>query len=204
MTGLATFGGLVLGTLGAAAGEAPVTDDLVVSSTIPSADALEVRALSAGEPVLVALERSKAGLTPFATTTTTTAPPATTTTAPPAPAPAPAPAPEPVVQAVPAPAPEPAPAPAPSGSAEEAIAAWFPDVYDQAVAVASCESGMDPGAVSSGGGNHGLFQINNVHRGSFEAVTGQPWSEVYNAYYNAQFARHLYDSSGWRPWACQP
>ena len=121
-----------------------------------------------------------------ATTTTTTTPP---TTAPPTTAP-----PAPVVAA----------APAPSGSALEAIAAWFPDVYDQAVQVASCESSLNPGAMSSGGGNHGLFQINSVHAGSFAAVTGQSWDARYNAYYNAQFARYLYDSSGWGPWACRP
>jgi hypothetical protein len=63
---------------------------------------------------------------------------------------------------------------------------------------------MNPSAVSPGGGNHGLFQINNVHRSSFEAVTGRPWSDVYDADANAQFARHLYNGSGWHPWACQP
>jgi hypothetical protein len=85
---------------------------------------------------------------------------------------------------------------------------WINDVFGPeapaATRVASCESGMDPGAVSSGGGNHGLFQINNVHRGTFEAVTGQPWSAVYDAQWNTKFAKHLYDQSGWRPWACQP
>jgi hypothetical protein len=122
-------------------------------------------------------------------TTTTTAAPTTVppTTAPPTTAP---------------PAVAPAAAPAPSGSALEAIAAWFPDVYDQAVRVASCESSLNPGAVSAGGGNHGLFQINNVHAGSFAAVTGQSWDARYNAHYNAQFARYLYDQSGWGPWAC--
>jgi hypothetical protein len=97
-----------------------------------------------------------------------------------------------------------APAPAPASPAEAAIAHWFPDVYDGAVAVAQCESSMDPDAVSSGGGNHGLFQINFVHENDFVAVTGRPWSDVYNADANAQFARYLYDESGWSPWACSP
>jgi hypothetical protein len=98
-----------------------------------------------------------------------------------------------------------APASAPAGSSvEAAIAAWFPEVYDEAIAVADCESSLNPGAVSRGGGNHGLFQINNVHRGNFEAITGQPWDMVYDAYYNAQYARRLYDASGWRPWTCRP
>lgn len=223
LIGTATLGGLVLGTVGAAAGGAPDVDE-VQSAAAPtsttSADAAEVRALASAPAALVDVLFDKTGIV-APTTSTTIAP--TTTTAPPVveeaaapepapepePAPAPAPEPAPVVEA-PAPAPEPAPAPAPepapapSGSAEEAIAAWFPDVYSQAVRVASCESGMNPGAVSGGGGNHGLFQINSVHRSAFERVTGQPWSQVYNAYYNAQFARSLYDSSGWRPWACRP
>ncbi len=116
------------------------------------------------------------------------------------PAAPPAPATEPTVIAVHA-----APAAAPSGSAEEAIATFFLDVYDQAVTVATCESGLDPAAVSSGGGNHGLFQINNVHRAAFEAATGTAFDPgVYDPYLNAQFARQLFDGSGWEPWACQP
>lgn len=98
----------------------------------------------------------------------------------------------------------PAPAPVPSGDALEAIAAHFADLYDSAVGVARCESTLNPAAVSAGGGNWGLFQINRVHRDSFEAVTGRPWSDVLNADANAQFARWLYDSSGgWGPWACK-
>src|SRR5262245_15069844 len=76
---------------------------------------------------------------------------------------------------------------------------WINDVFGSesgaATRVATCESGLNPGAVSPGGGNHGLFQINNVHRGTFEAVTGQPWSAVYDAQWNTKFAKHLYDQS---------
>jgi hypothetical protein len=161
-------------------------------------------------PLDAAVDAARRG----AATTTTTAAPAveaapvapttTATTAPPPTAPPPAartaaqPPPPP-----PAP-PPPAPPPAPSSSAEGAIAHWFPDVYDEALAVARCESGLNPSAVSPGGANHGLFQINSVHRTSFEAVTGRPWSDVYDADANAQFARHLYDDSGWDAWTCQP
>nr|MDQ3294003.1 transglycosylase SLT domain-containing protein [Actinomycetota bacterium] len=91
-----------------------------------------------------------------------------------------------------------------AGSVEEAVQAWFADVDAQAREVARCESGLNPGAVSSGGRNHGLFQINDVHRSAFTSVTGQPWSSVYSAYYNAQYARYLYDDAGWQPWACRP
>lgn len=94
--------------------------------------------------------------------------------------------------------------PAGSGDALGAIAAHFGDVYDSAVRVADCESSLDPGAVSPGGGNWGLFQINTVHRADFEAFTGRPWSAVLEADANAAYARKLYDGhGGWGPWECR-
>jgi hypothetical protein len=74
----------------------------------------------------------------------------------------------------------------------------------EAIRVARCESSLNPRAVSPGGGNHGLFQINNVHRANFTRVTGQPWSAVYNPHWNAVYAKRLFDQQGWRPWACKP
>jgi len=69
--------------------------------------------------------------------------------------------------------------------------------------VAWCESRLDPNAVSAGGGNHGLFQINNVHRESFARVTGVRFEDGrYDADLNSRFARWLYDQQGWSPWAC--
>ena len=53
-------------------------------------------------------------------------------------------------------------------AAQDAITQAFGPLADQAMGVARCESGLDPNAVSRGGGNWGLFQINTVHRGSFE------------------------------------
>ena len=86
---------------------------------------------------------------------------------------------------------------------QDAVTIAFGPLADQAMGVANCESGLDPNAVSSGGGNWGLFQINTVHRDSFEAVTGQPWSNVVDPYANANFAAWLYNQSGgWGPWAC--
>jgi hypothetical protein len=73
-----------------------------------------------------------------------------------------------------------------------------------ATRVAQCESSMNPEAVSPGGGNHGLFQINNVHRHEFTRVTGEPWSQRYSAYWNTVYAKYLYDRQGWRPWSCKP
>lgn len=89
-------------------------------------------------------------------------------------------------------------------SVQDAITQAFGPIADQAMGVARCESSLDPNAVSSGGGNWGLFQINTVHRDSFESVTGQPWSNVLDPYANATFAAWLYNQSGgWGPWACR-
>ncbi|MGK2928628.1 MAG: transglycosylase SLT domain-containing protein, partial [Acidimicrobiales bacterium] len=101
--------------------------------------------------------------------------------------------------------PEPDPAPvqaAASGSVGDVIARHFGAAAGTATRIARCESGLNPGAVSAGGGNHGLFQINNVHRGTFESVTGASWSAVYDAEANTVFAKWLYDQEGWGPWAC--
>lgn len=83
-----------------------------------------------------------------------------------------------------------------------AIAAHFPPpLYSQAVAVARCESTLNPTAI--GGPNYGLFQIARVHTQDFEAFTGLSWSEaILQADANAAYARKLYDGEGWSPWAC--
>lgn len=107
-----------------------------------------------------------------------------------------------VAQPEPAAEPEPAPAPAPTGGVEGIIQRYFGPNTSKALAVARCESGLNPAAMSPGGGNHGLFQINNVHSGTFESVTGVPWSGRYDAEANTRFAKWLFDQSGWGPWAC--
>lgn len=102
--------------------------------------------------------------------------------------------------------PMPPPDPDPTAMTErEAIERWFPDIRDQAIRVADCESSLNEGAVNPAG-YHGLFQIGEGHRSAFERVTGQSWgSAIYEAYYNAQYARDLYDrSGGWGPWGCKP
>lgn len=106
--------------------------------------------------------------------------------------------------AAPAPA-APAPAPAPSyaaGSVEDIITRYFGASASKAIAVARCESSLNPNAVSAGGGNHGLFQINNVHSGTWQSVTGAPWSARYDAELNTKFAHWLWSQQGWGPWAC--
>ena len=87
--------------------------------------------------------------------------------------------------------------------AQDAITQSFGPISDQAMRVAQCESNLDPNAVSSGGANWGLFQINTIHRDSFESVTGHSWNEILDPYLNARFAAWLYNQSGgWSPWGC--
>ncbi len=180
-----------------------------------------------GHPVH-ALASSPAAAVTFPSTTTstsstTTAPPATVAPAPVDAAAAPL-APAPVADAPAPPTPEeiaivaqlvaaanPAPevaeepeAPAPSGgSVEDAIAASFGDRYDKAIRVARCESSLNPDAVSRGGGNYGLFQINRVHQGMVESM-GYSWDQILDPYVNAAVARNIFDSAGgWGPWGCR-
>lgn len=122
---------------------------------------------------------------------TTTVAPSSTTTAPPAPAPAAA----------------DAPAEPRSYTAAE-VEAIILDVFGPgdgpaAVRVARCESGLNPRAISRGGANWGLFQINKVHRGRVESM-GHRWEDLLDPRVNAEVAKAIFDGSGWRPWACQP
>lgn len=86
---------------------------------------------------------------------------------------------------------------------QQNIYAVFGSRGAEADRVAWCESKHDPRAVSTTN-DHGLFQINGVHEGQFEQVTGQPWDQVYNAYWNTVYAKHLHDTQGWSPWTCKP
>ncbi len=76
-----------------------------------------------------------------------------------------------------------------------------PQQIDEAIRVAHCESTLNPGAVSSGGGNWGLFQINTVHRGRV-ADMGYSWHQMLMPYQNAQVAADIWAEQGWGPWTC--
>jgi hypothetical protein len=74
---------------------------------------------------------------------------------------------------------------------------------DKATRVANCESTLNPSAVSPGGGNWGLFQINTVHKNDFESFTGVSWSDgILDARLNSQYAYKLFSEQGWGPWSC--
>lgn len=76
-----------------------------------------------------------------------------------------------------------------------------PAQQEQAIRVAHCESTLRPEAISSGGGNWGLFQINRVHRGRVEAM-GLSWDSMLRPYENAYVAADIWAEQGWRPWSC--
>lgn len=85
---------------------------------------------------------------------------------------------------------------------DEIIQKHFGSVADQARRIAHCESTMNPDAVSRTN-DHGLFQINAVHRAEFERVTGHAWWRIYDADLNTRYAKHLYDKQSWSPWSCR-
>ena len=91
-------------------------------------------------------------------------------------------------------------------SVDDALWIWFPEINAQARRIVDCESNFNPRAVNPAG-FHGIFQISVwYHVPAFERVTGVAWADgVYVPYYNAQFARYLYDQTGsWRAWGCRP
>lgn len=91
----------------------------------------------------------------------------------------------------------------PRTAVNDAIARHFPGTLTaKATRVARCESGLNPRAVSRTN-DHGLFQINYVHRRTVERL-GYRWSQIYDPYVNSRVARHIYNQAGgWRPWSCR-
>ena len=76
-----------------------------------------------------------------------------------------------------------------------------PQQQEQAVQVARCESGLNGFAISPGGGNWGLFQINRVHAGRVAAM-GYSWEQMRNSWENSVVAADIWAQQGWRPWSC--
>lgn len=87
---------------------------------------------------------------------------------------------------------------------QTAIQQHFPEQTAKATRVADCESSLNPRAVSPGGGNHGLFQINSVHKSTVQRM-GYDWSQIYDPHVNAKVARRVFNDAGgsWRPWGCR-
>lgn len=136
------------------------------------------------------------------TAPTTTAPPTTAppTTAPPTTAP-PTTAPPTTAPPTTAPPTTVLPPPASSTTVASIIRSVFGADGDAAVAVARCESGLNPNARSANGRYHGLFQIGSGHAAAFQRVTGLAFETGwYDPTANTTYAHHLFRSSGWSSW----
>lgn len=71
-------------------------------------------------------------------------------------------------------------------------------VVREAIAVAECESGLDPSAQSPGG-HAGLFQLAPRYHAD---RLGRP-VDLFNAGDNAAVALDLWREQSWRPWTCR-
>jgi soluble lytic murein transglycosylase-like protein len=89
-------------------------------------------------------------------------------------------------------------------SATEAlILDTFGPLGPQAIAVARCESSLDPQAISDGGGNYGLFQINRLAHEAWLSSLGYSFEQLLDPQLNVLVARAIYQRAGsWEPWEC--
>ncbi len=82
-----------------------------------------------------------------------------------------------------------------------AIQQQFGSRAGTATKIAWCESRLQAGAISPGGGNIGLFQINRVHASWIKRDLGYSWGELTDPFKNSRVARVLYNrAGGWSPW----
>ncbi|CAN5894804.1 hypothetical protein BH23ACT2_BH23ACT2_08970 [soil metagenome] len=93
----------------------------------------------------------------------------------------------------------------PEQSARMSIQTHWGAETDCAMRVVNKESSFRANAVSPGGGNIGLFQINTVHRDWIRNTYGYSLEDMKDGAKNAQVARGLYDQAqargdGWAPW----
>jgi soluble lytic murein transglycosylase-like protein len=88
----------------------------------------------------------------------------------------------------------------PDGAAtiEDLIRETFGKRSDEALRVASCESKLDPKALSRAGAR-GVFQIMPVHTWRVAQVGGTNLDDPKT---NVRVAKALFDDEGWRPWTC--
>ena len=89
-----------------------------------------------------------------------------------------------------------------TANVKKLIRETFPEDPLVAVAVATCESGLNPKAYnptnSNGSVDGGLWQINSVHDKQLQAMG----LDKFNPEHATQFARMLYEKNGWNDWVC--
>ena len=93
------------------------------------------------------------------------------------------------------------------GDIEKLIIKYFGKDADMAVAIAKCESGLNPSRIGDGhlrfekdgrlfGASYGVFQVRDLP-GRFDDP-----DKMLNAEENIKWAKSLFDRSGWTPWSC--
>ena len=103
----------------------------------------------------------------------------------------------------------PRPAPGPGNDVEAAIAAAFDPIgrTSEAIAVASCESGLQPWKDNPNGYYRGLFQLGQHFEPTIQMVAnvlGRP-PDVHDPWVNAAAAAHTVEQDGgWGQWSCKP
>lgn len=94
----------------------------------------------------------------------------------------------------------------PEQIAKDAIAQSWGRNADCAERIAQRESGLQPDAVNKYSGATGLFQLMPLHGTWIKSELGYDWSDMTNAYKNAEAAKRLSEKSyaaygdGWAPW----
>lgn len=109
------------------------------------------------------------------------------------------PEPQPPVRTPAAPAPAPPP-PVQAGGTIEALICSYGWGCQTALRVFSCESGLNPAAVSPGG-DLGIAQVNPIHRGRWEAM-GYTRADMLTPGPNLAVAWSIWSEVGWSAWAC--
>lgn len=96
----------------------------------------------------------------------------------------------------------------PDLSIEAQIRRTFPENPSGAVAVAHCESSLQPDAVGPAG-ERGIMQIHPVHIPGLIAELGYTWNDMFQVGPNLEVARAIYDDAArwhwygpWGPWTC--
>lgn len=82
------------------------------------------------------------------------------------------------------------------------FARFGPEVAEEAVRVAKCESGLNPRAAN--GQHAGLMQISRTYHAARVARLGFTWAQMFEAGPNVAVAADIYrESGGWGPWTCR-
>lgn len=96
---------------------------------------------------------------------------------------------------------------APSSPVVDMIRAGFarfgPDVAEQAVHVAGCETGHTYDPHATNGAHAGLFQLSRTYHEERARRLGYTWSQMFEPGPNIAVAADLYAESGWGPWTCR-